>query len=59
MAKAAFAIEFLSGFVGPLGADLDLTAASHLAMLYGLSHKLSTYTSPTMAPLNHQFINEG
>jgi hypothetical protein len=59
MAEAVPAIELLSGLVGPLGADLDLAAASRPATLYGLGHKLLAYAPPAVALLNHQLINEG
>jgi hypothetical protein len=53
MAEAVLAIELLSGFVGALGADLDLAAASRPATLYGLGHELFAYTPPAVALLNH------
>ncbi len=59
MAEAVLAIKLLSGFVGALGADLDLAAASRPATLYGLGHELLAYTPPAVAPLNHQLITEG
>jgi hypothetical protein len=58
VAEAVLAIEFLSGLVGPLGADLDLAAASRPATLYGLGHQLLAYTPPAVALFNHQLINE-